>query len=79
MGPNVAQDLVHAEKRRTSADAWKVIIGQGVEERDTLALLNDAGIGGGKEAVGQAIPKQQKLLWILFLASIFWRNSPEPV
>ena len=57
--PNVPEDRVHAQQGGAGADAGIVVVGHGVEERDALALLQDLVVGGGKQAVGQAVSVNQ--------------------
>jgi len=63
---DVSQDGVHAEQSDARADARVVLVGHCVEERDATAALQYAVVGGGEEAVGKAVPVEERIAMLIF-------------
>ncbi len=63
---DVPEDAVHAPEAASGADGRVVVVGQRVEEGDAAALLQDLVVGGGEEAVGQAVPGKRSTYSSIF-------------
>jgi len=74
---DISENGVHAEELDTGADPRVVFVSHGVKERHAGALLQDAVVGGGEEAIREAISGEEKgkRRRLLFAASRRWRRK----